>query len=71
MNKTDKHYYIYAGKRYDNMKDCRESIGTGIPTRAFKHMLRLGIVQKKLNIKDANNGTLNNSHEYDEQTKKI
>ena len=40
------HYYLYAGERYENMKDCTEGIGNGIPSKAFKHMLRLGIVTK-------------------------
>ncbi|SMG23617.1 hypothetical protein SAMN03080602_01464 [Arenibacter troitsensis] len=68
MNITQRHYYLYNGKQYENMQDCRESIGNGVPSKAFKHMLRLGIVEKKLINLDTSSGT-NNSQRNDKAQK--
>jgi len=41
------HYYIYNGKRYENMKECREAIGyAGVSSASFKHLVKSGIVTK-------------------------
>lgn len=63
MNSKETQYYIYNGNTYTNMKDCRESIGDGISSKAFKHMLKYGIVQRITNQIDVNNDT-KNSQEY-------
>ena len=53
MNEAQAHCYIYKGVRYNNMKDCIDAIGNGeMKSRAFKHMLRYGIVKKILINKD-------------------
>ena len=49
--KVENHFYIYNGKRYENMKDACESTGTGITSRFFKHCLRTGIITKHIEKK--------------------
>ncbi len=44
--KTSNHYYIYHGKRFDNMKSCRLSIGNGVTVGEFKKLLKMGVVIK-------------------------
>ena len=46
MEKTQTHYYVFNDKRYENMRDCREAIGTGIKSTQFKHMLACELVKK-------------------------
>lgn len=62
------HYYLYSNKRYENMKDCRESIGNGVPAKAFKHMLRLGIVAKVELNPDANTSAIKSAHDEEKKT---
>ncbi len=44
--KKQTHYYLFAGKRYENMKDCREAIGDGVSSKFFRHLVINGVVQK-------------------------
>lgn len=62
MNNKQKHYYIYNGNRFENMKDCCQGIGKGIAPRAFKHMLRMGIVEKIIIDNDALESTNISEH---------
>lgn len=68
MNGKQKHYYLYNGKNYENMKDCCQAIGHGISSKAFKHMIRMGIVEKIINNNDVQRNT-KNSKDDKETTK--
>ena len=44
MNGKQSHYYIYQGKRYENMKECREANGLG--RTGFRNLVKNGIIEK-------------------------
>ncbi len=44
MNSSKTHYYIYNEKKYDNMKDCRETNDLG--RTEFRKMVKEKIIEK-------------------------
>jgi len=44
MNGKQSHYYIYQGKRYENMKECREANELG--RTGFRNLVKNGIIEK-------------------------
>lgn len=46
METTQTHYYLYDGKRYDNMKELCDEHGFG--THAFRNRVKKHIIEKIL-----------------------
>ena len=44
MNGKQSHYYIYQGKRYENMKECREANKLG--RTGFRNLVKNGVIEK-------------------------
>lgn len=62
------HYYLHNRKRYENMKECCQMIGNGIPRKSFKHLLRMGLIEKIKINNDVTTDTLKPQHEEQEKT---
>jgi hypothetical protein len=60
---------MYNNNRFENMRDCCLAIGNGIPSKAFKHFIRMGVVEK-INInQDVQGDTKISKNETKQQAK--